>query len=88
MGRAKRGRKKAKTEGISPLRFLRQNAGAFLEHGKSPSFFHLNQHVTSEGLMCYKRSFAVDSSSVHLFSKACPLFLTGEAREGVRFVMR
>jgi hypothetical protein len=54
MGRAKRGCKKAKTGGISPLGFLGQIAGAFLEHGKSPSFFHLNQHVTSEGLVCYK----------------------------------
>jgi hypothetical protein len=49
-----RGRGKTKTGGISPLEFLGQNVGAFLEHGKPPSFFCLNQDVTSEGLMHYK----------------------------------
>jgi hypothetical protein len=88
MRRAIRGHGKAKIEGISPLRFSGQNAGAFLEPGKPTLFFHLNQHVTSEGLVCYKQAFVVDSSIVHLLSGARTLFHIREAHEGVRFLMR
>jgi hypothetical protein len=88
MGWAIRGRGKAKTRGITPLRFSGQNLGAFLEHGKPPLFFCLNQHVTCGGLVCYKRAFIVDSSIAYLLFKACTIFIIGEAHEGVRFLMR
>jgi hypothetical protein len=88
MGQAIHSHGKAKIRGISPLRFSGLNARAFLEQGKPPSFFHLIQHVTSEALVWYKRTFIVDSSIVHLLFVAHTLFLIGEASEGVRFLTR
>jgi hypothetical protein len=88
MDRAIHGCEKAKIGGISPLEFSGQNARAFMEHRKASSFFHLNQHVTSEGLVYYKQTFAIDSSIAHLFFEARTLFLIREAHEGVMFLMR
>jgi hypothetical protein len=88
MGWAIRDCRKAKTGGISPLGFLGQDVGSFLECRKPLPLFHLNFFVTSEHLVCCKRAFATDSSIMHLHFKVYTLFLTGEARESVRFLTR
>jgi hypothetical protein len=67
------------------IRPSRVSSGALLECRKPPPFFHLNQN-------CKQRSRELQTSlrksSSFLIPRAHTLFLIGEARKSVRFLMR
>jgi hypothetical protein len=88
MGWAIRGHRKVEDRGVPPLKFPRQDVGAFLECGQPWSFFCLKQFIKGEGLMSYKQAFVVEHSVARLLSEARTLFLIGETRKSVRFLMR
>jgi hypothetical protein len=63
VGRTICGRKKIKIRIVLPLRFRGKNAYAFVERRQPSSFLHLAKIVKSDGLMSYKRAFAVGLST-------------------------
>jgi hypothetical protein len=71
---------------LPPRRPTRTEAGTLVEREQSPSLLCLIFYKNG-GLVSYKRAFIIIFPFVHLLM-AHTLFLTGEARKGVRFLTR
>jgi hypothetical protein len=78
--------KKNKTRLLLLGRHQRQGATALLKCRQPLLFLHLAQLCKLQGFIIYKRAFVV--YPLHSTNWARTFFLTGEAREGTRFLMR
>jgi hypothetical protein len=86
MGCAIHHHRKDKARSLPSCGPTRTEAGALVERRQSPSLLCLT-FCKNRGLISYKGAIDTRFPFTHLLM-ACTLFLTGEARKGVRFLTR